>query len=127
MPKPVSSVRGVSTTQGSVRQAMSYSIVAVGISPGMTFENQPGKLQRPMRYIRSFEFDGTNAYFPNFVLNELLPAVEKLKMKNGRAIHLARDGSLCDFIRYIGAPGDCVLSALSMRPVVFACPSGPFC
>jgi gluconolactonase len=73
-------------------KAMPVAIV-IGISPGMAFENQPGKLQRPMRYIRSFEFDGTNDYFPNYVLNELLPAVEQVKTQNGRAIHLSRDGN----------------------------------
>jgi len=73
-------------------KAMPVTIL-IGISPGMAFQNVPGKLQRPMRYIRSFEFDGTNSYFPNFVLNELLPAVEQLKTQNGRAIHLSRDGN----------------------------------
>jgi gluconolactonase len=73
-------------------KAMPVTIV-IGISPGMAFENVPGKLQKPKRYIRSFEFDGTNDYFPNFVLNELLPAVEELKTSNGRAIHLSRDGN----------------------------------
>lgn len=73
-------------------KAMPVTIV-IGISPGMAFENQPGKLQRPMRYIRSFEFDGTNDFFPNYVLNELLPAVEQMKTQNGRAIHLSRDGN----------------------------------
>jgi gluconolactonase len=73
-------------------KAMPVTIV-IGISPGMAFENQPGKLQVPKRYIRSFEFDSTNDYFPNFVLNELLPAVEQLKTQNGRAIHLSRDGN----------------------------------
>jgi sugar lactone lactonase YvrE/S-formylglutathione hydrolase FrmB len=73
-------------------KAMPVTIV-IGISPGMAFQNVPGKLQRPMRYIRSFEFDSTHSYFPNFVLNELLPAVEQLKTQNGRAIHLSRDGN----------------------------------
>jgi gluconolactonase len=73
-------------------KAMPLTIV-IGISPGMAFENQPGKLQRPMRYIRSLEFDATNDDFSNYVLNELLPAVEEMKTQNGRAIHLSRDGN----------------------------------
>jgi gluconolactonase len=73
-------------------KAMPVTIV-IGISPGMAFENQPGKLQRSMRYIRSLEFDGTNEDFSNYVLNELLPAVEQMKTQNGRAIHLSRDGN----------------------------------
>ena len=64
-------------------------IIGVGISPGMVLENQPGQPTRGMRYNRSFEFDGTNDYFPNYVINELLPAVEQLKTQNGREIHIS--------------------------------------
>jgi sugar lactone lactonase YvrE len=69
-------------------------IIAVGISPGTIWKDPPGTPQRSAyRYNRSYEFDSMNDHFPDFVLNELLPAVEKLKTKDGRPVRLSNDGN----------------------------------
>jgi sugar lactone lactonase YvrE len=58
-------------------------MVAVGISPGVVTRN--GQV---VRYNRSFEFDSMNDNFPNYVLDELLPAIERLGV---RISHDAKD------------------------------------
>jgi gluconolactonase len=58
-------------------------IVAVGISPGVISRN--GAV---VRYNRSFEFDSMNDDFPNYVLDELLPEIERLGV---RISHDAKD------------------------------------
>ena len=59
-------------------------IIAVGIAPGSFGDAaSPGA---SVRHDRSFEFDSVNDHFPDYVLNELLPAVEKLKTQDGRPI-----------------------------------------
>jgi enterochelin esterase-like enzyme len=69
-------------------------IIGVGISPGTIWKDPPGTKQRTAyRFNRSYEFDSTNDHFPDFVLNELLPAVQKLKTKDGRAIRISPDGN----------------------------------
>ena len=69
-------------------------IIGVGINPGAVWKDPPGTpRRRTARFNRSYEFDSTNDHFPDFVLNEVLPAVEKLKTKDGRAINLSPDGS----------------------------------
>jgi gluconolactonase len=69
-------------------------IIGVGIGSGTVFQDPPGTpKRRALRFDRSYEFDSTNDHFPDFVLNELLPAVEKLKTSNGRAINLSPDGN----------------------------------
>jgi sugar lactone lactonase YvrE/enterochelin esterase-like enzyme len=80
-------------------------MIGVGIHPGMIPEPgaadaapmaQPGKPGRPgkkpaLRFNRSYEFDSMNDHFPDFIVNEVLPAVEKLKTKDGRAINISSD------------------------------------
>jgi gluconolactonase len=69
-------------------------IIGVGISPGTVWKDPAGTpKRRAFRYNRSYEFDSVNDRFPNFVLGELLPAVQKLKTQNGRAINLSTDGN----------------------------------
>jgi sugar lactone lactonase YvrE len=69
-------------------------IIGVGVSPGSIFSTPAGNEKpRPIRYNRSYEFDSMNDHFPDFVLNEVLPAVERLKTANGRAINLSPDGN----------------------------------
>lgn len=41
------------------------------------------------RYNRSFEYDGLGDAYARFILEEILPDVEKHKTKDGRAIHLS--------------------------------------
>ncbi|MGB8352718.1 MAG: SMP-30/gluconolactonase/LRE family protein [Chthoniobacteraceae bacterium] len=67
-------------------------IIGVGISPGVVSKEQGGK-KKPIRFNRSYEFDSVNDHFPDYVLNELLPAVQKLKTADGRAINISPDGN----------------------------------
>ncbi|MCE0497457.1 MAG: SMP-30/gluconolactonase/LRE family protein [Methylacidiphilales bacterium] len=69
-------------------------IIGVGISSGTVWKDPPGTPKRAaIRFNRSYEFDSVNDHFPDFVLNEVLPAVEKMKTKDGRAINLSPDGN----------------------------------
>ena len=69
-------------------------IIGIGLSPSAAYREPPGTPnRRTARYDRSYEFDSVNDNFANFVLNELLPAVQKLKTKDGRAIVLSKDGN----------------------------------
>ncbi|MGN6370799.1 MAG: SMP-30/gluconolactonase/LRE family protein [Phycisphaerae bacterium] len=61
--------------------------IGVFIAPGIVKAIDPAK-QLP-RYNRSYEFDGLSADYANFVLKEILPAVEKQHASDGRAIRLS--------------------------------------
>ena len=69
-------------------------IIAMGIVPG-TIWKDPSETpnRRAIRFNRSYEFDSVNDHFPDYVLNELLPAVQKLRTRDGRAIKLSPDGN----------------------------------
>ncbi|MDB5275634.1 MAG: SMP-30/Gluconolaconase/LRE-like region-containing protein [Ferruginibacter sp.] len=45
------------------------------------------------RFNRSFEYDGLGDAYARFILEEILPAVEKQKTTDGRAIHLSKNGN----------------------------------
>jgi gluconolactonase len=45
------------------------------------------------RFNRSYEYDGLGDNYARFLLEEVLPEVEKLKSSNGRAIILSKDGN----------------------------------
>ena len=45
------------------------------------------------RFNRSFEYDGLGDTYAKFILNEILPEVEKLKTNDGRAIILSKNGN----------------------------------
>jgi hypothetical protein len=67
-------------------------MIAVGIVPGSVFKDPPGTPKRRIvRFNRSYEFDSVNDHFADFVLNEVLPAVAKMKTKDGRAINISPD------------------------------------
>jgi len=67
-------------------------IIGVGITPGTIWKEPAGTVNRAAsRFNRSYEFDSTNDRFPDYVLNELLPAVQRLKTKDGRAIYISPD------------------------------------
>ncbi len=62
--------------------------IAVGLIPGRISK---GEGKDAYRFNRSFEFDSMNEDLPNYVIDELLPAVEKLTTKDGRPIHLSNN------------------------------------
>jgi enterochelin esterase-like enzyme len=69
-------------------------MIAVGISPGTVWKDPAGTPQRAAyRFNRSYEFDSMNERFPGYVLNELLPEAGKLHTKDGRPIHISREGN----------------------------------
>jgi hypothetical protein len=59
-------------------------IIGLGITPGEI---------SGLRFNRSYEFDSVNDHFPDYVLNELSPVVQKLKTKDGRAIRISPNGN----------------------------------
>jgi hypothetical protein len=65
-------------------------IIEVGISSGTVWRV---KGSAAYRWNRSYEFDSTNANFPRFVLDELLPRVEALKTHDGRPVRLSHDAN----------------------------------
>ena len=75
-------------------------MIGVGVVPGL-IRTADGK--DVLRFNRSYEFDSVNDHFPNYVLNELLPAVEKLTTRDGRPIHLSHDGN--DRMTFGGSTG----------------------
>ena len=69
-------------------------IIGVGITSGTVWKDPAGTPKRQaLRYNRSYEFDSTNEHFPDFVLNDLLPAVQKMTTHDGRAIRLSPEGN----------------------------------
>jgi gluconolactonase len=69
-------------------------IIAVGISSGAVWidpSTAEPKKRQVARFNRCVEYDSTNDHYPDFVLQELLPAAQKLKTKNGRAIIISSD------------------------------------
>jgi gluconolactonase len=71
------------------------------------------------RHNRSFEYDGLGDNYARFVLNELLPEVEKQVTKNGRKIILSKNGN----DRAIGGSSSgavCAFTAAWERPDAFS-------
>jgi len=69
-------------------------MIGIGISPGSVWGPPDAKGNHPaIRFNRSYEFDSMNDHFPNYVLNELLPAVRKMKTRDGRPINISDDGN----------------------------------
>jgi sugar lactone lactonase YvrE/enterochelin esterase-like enzyme len=66
-------------------------MIEVGVTPGMI--RNPTKQNEIYRFNRSYEFDSMNDNFANYVLDELLPAVEKMTTKDGKPVRLSRDPS----------------------------------
>lgn len=60
---------------------------------------RPGEIKEDsttvIRYNRSHEFDSMNDDFVRFLLNELLPEIEKRKTSDGRSIRISRDPNDC--------------------------------
>src|SRR3954454_10532951 len=70
------------------------------------------------RFNRSYEYDGLGDNYARFLLEELLPAVEKLKTADGREIRLSKSGN----DRAIGGASSgaiCAFTAAWERPDAF--------
>lgn len=71
------------------------------------------------RFNRSYEYDGLGDNYARFLLEELLPAVEKQKTSDGRAIRLSKNGN----DRAIGGSSSgavCAFTAAWERPDAFS-------
>lgn len=70
------------------------------------------------RFNRSFEYDGLGDAYARFILEEILPEVEKQKTTDGRQIHLSKNGN----DRAIGGSSSgavCAFTAAWERPDAF--------
>jgi sugar lactone lactonase YvrE/enterochelin esterase-like enzyme len=70
------------------------------------------------RFNRSYEYDGLGDNYARFLLDELLPAVEKMTSADGRALRLSKDGN----DRSIGGSSSgaiCAFTAAWERPDAF--------
>ncbi|MCF2492533.1 SMP-30/gluconolactonase/LRE family protein [Dyadobacter chenhuakuii] len=70
------------------------------------------------RFNRSFEYDGLGDAYARFILEEILPQVEKQKTSDGRVIHLSKNGN----DRAIGGSSSgavCAFTAAWERPDAF--------
>ena len=91
--------------------------IGVFVTPGIVkAKNSSAALDR---YNRSFEYDGLGDAYVRFILEEILPAVEKQKASDGRAIHLSKNGN----DRAIGGSSSgavCAFTAAWERPSEFS-------
>ena len=72
------------------KKAMPVTI-GIFINPGIVkAANNTAALDR---YNRSFEYDGLGDAYARFILEEILPQVEKQQTSDGRAIHLSKKGN----------------------------------
>jgi gluconolactonase len=67
-------------------------IIAIGLSSGTDPSADP---PHNPRFNRSFEFDSLSGVLAEFILQELLPAVEQHKSPDGLPIHLSTDPNDC--------------------------------
>ncbi len=90
--------------------------IGVFINPGIV--QTPSAATALDRYNRSFEYDGLGDAYARFVLEEILPEVEKQKTSDGRIIRLSNSGN----DRAIGGSSSgaiCAFTAAWERPDVF--------
>lgn len=89
--------------------------VGVFVTPGVV----PTVGDALPRFNRSYEYDGLGDAYARFVLDELLPTVEKLKTADGREIRLSKNGN----DRAIGGSSSgaiCAFTAAWERPDAFS-------
>jgi sugar lactone lactonase YvrE/enterochelin esterase-like enzyme len=65
-------------------------VIGVFITPGRV---KPPNGQAMDRFNRSYEYDGLGDNYVRFLLDEILPEVEKKQTSDGRKIRLSRDGN----------------------------------
>ena len=65
--------------------------IGVFVTPGKVVA--AGGAESADRFNRSFEYDGLGNAYAKFILNELLPEVEKQKAGDGRVIRLSKSGN----------------------------------
>lgn len=91
--------------------------IGVFVTPGKVVADSARKALD--RYNRSFEYDGLGDAYARFLLEEILPDVEKQKTSNGRAIHLSKNGN----DRAIGGSSSgavCAFTAAWEKPDAFS-------
>ena len=89
--------------------------IGVFVSPGVVRDADGGVI----RYNRSNEFDRTDGTFAKFLIEELLPEVERQTTSDGRPIRLSTDPNDCA-IAGSSSGGICAFSAAWARPDRFA-------
>jgi gluconolactonase len=65
--------------------------IGVFVTPGRVMPDSAATALA--RFNRSFEYDGLGSAYAQFILNEILPEVEKQKTTDGRAIRLSKSGN----------------------------------
>ena len=96
-------------------------VIGVFVTPGVV--KAPSDKALP-RFNRSYEYDGLGDAYARFLLEELLPDVEKKTTADGRAIRLSKNGN----DRAIGGTSSgavCAFTAAWERPDAFAGSSAP--
>ncbi|HEX4149353.1 MAG TPA: SMP-30/gluconolactonase/LRE family protein, partial [Pirellulales bacterium] len=91
-------------------------IIGVFVSPGIVKAQSSQALDR---YNRSYEYDGLGDNYVRFLLDELLPEVEKQQTEDGRPIRFSHDGNN----RSIGGTSSgaiCAFTAAWERPDSFS-------
>lgn len=91
--------------------------IGIFITPGRVIATDPTKSLD--RYNRSFEYDGLGDAYARFLLEEMLPEVEKKTTSDGRAIHLSQNAN----DRAIGGSSSgaiCAFTAAWERPDAFS-------
>jgi gluconolactonase len=91
--------------------------IGVFINPGRVIAGNPATALD--RFNRSYEYDGLGDNYARFILEEILPEVEKQKAKDGRAIRLSKNGN----DRAIGGSSSgavCAFTAAWERPAEFS-------
>ena len=91
--------------------------IGVFINPGVVKTANPSEALS--RFNRSLEYDGLGDAYARFLLEELLPEVEKQHSSDGRPIHLSKNGN----DRAIGGSSSgavCAFTAAWERPAAFS-------
>jgi gluconolactonase len=65
--------------------------IGVFVNPGRVLADSGANALN--RFNRSFEYDGLSDAYCRFIINEILPEVEKKKTSDGRTIHLSKNGN----------------------------------